>query len=369
MTVTTTLTPPDHYALGLSGPFDFVVQGINPAATAREVSIEVNSTQVFQYLNGVTTVDPAYTAITHAGETHYSVRLTPSSPATLGDVINVSALYTDSLTAATGASAEYIHAELTVKARYPGVEQATVAVNPPLTVVLEPPATFDFVKAQFYVQGQPALGEDGRPLRPDYAGRAELTDSLFILDLNARRFFDPNARIQVFAAMTITPDGTNEYVAEVPWSFHIAAPVTPLRDPGLLRTDVDRPHFSAAYEMFRRAADGCMRAPYSKASFAVLLYYGVKNSGLASLLSQVPRASSLSLERLPPTDYVSLEAAAETFTALEPFWAPLLDELVRTQSVLPERATLLNRAWRSGNAVDQVGAVCAGLLFGQALVG
>lgn len=364
---TTRFEPITRYALPRSGPFRVVVEGINPLAASRALDVTVNALLVFSYTNGVVTTDPSYTALVSSTATMLAVQLTPATPGASGDALVVDADYADSFTTSYEVSAEYIRGEVTVKAQYPAPEQTSVGTNPPLTLVAEPQAPFDFVDGNFYVQGQAALS-NGRPLRPEYTGRAELSDSLLILDLTQRRFFDANTRVRVHAEIVITPDGVEEYTAGVAWAFHTAPPVTPLRDPSLLYTDVDRPHSSVGYEMFRRAALGALRPEHSKAAYVVLLYYGVKNSGLLSLASQVPAASSLELERLLPTDFVSVEYVAGTLTSLEPFWTPLLDELVRASALLPERAALLHRAWSSGNAVDKVGAVCAALLFGAARV-
>lgn len=363
--MTTSFLPVTNTLLALDGSFTVLVEGINEAATSRALKVTVNATQILDYVDGILSSDPAFTFVVTTSTSSLSVKITRVTPPVSGDQDGVDISYQDSLTAIVYDLSAYAYGALTVRAQYPAPEQDNVSQNPPLTLVVEPQAPFTILGGSFLVNGEEALQDDA-PKRPDFSGRASVTASLVVIDVFARRYFNKNERVAINAGITVTPDAITNYVAPVTWYFHTTLPVTPLRNPGFARTGVDLPHASAPYEMFRRGLLGALRPATSNAAFAVLLYYGVKSSGYASLRVTLPGARDLELEKLLPQDRVSPMFVYDSISKLEPFWRSMLDDLVRAGAVRPERAELLDRGWKSQNATDAVGAACAAVLYGHA---
>jgi len=360
--------PLTNTLLAPSDSFTVEISAIDEGATVRHLKVDVNAALVFEYSDGILYADPAYTIVVTALATSLSVKFTLVALPVYGTLAGVDISYADSLTPIVYDASNYAYGAVTLRAQYPAPEQGGVGPNPPLTLVVEPAAPFTFTDASFLVDGTEAI-QVGAPARPGFSGRAEITPSLIVVDVFSRRHFNRNSRILLQASLAVTQDaGVTIYYAPVAWSFHTNLPVTPLRNPGLARTTVDRPHVSAAFEMFRRGLAGSLRATSSSAAFSVLLYYAVKNSGLASMRATLPSARDLEQEKLLPSDQVSAVFVYDRLASLEPFWKPLLDELVRSGAVQPERATLLDRAWVSRNATDAVGAASAAILYGQAAI-
>lgn len=280
--------------------------------------------------------------------------------------INLNITYSDDATPEVTSTPQVCFGNVTFLARSPAPDQIDVPVIAPLVFVVRADTGLEFAGGTLYFNGVRSNNpQTGEFLRPDFTGTSNVVGGVLALKVVPRRTYDEGAPVTIRWELLVTPDSERKFLTVLEWTFHTARRVTRLIDPALQRTALDRPSPVGVVEIFRQTALDALVPQRSTAATAVVFYYAVQQSSLASLASVLPHAAALAAEtpRLLPDDIAAPVEAATKLAAVAIFWTSLLQVLVRDVGLPPSLTELLDRAWNSEYPADRGGAVAAALLY------
>lgn len=366
---TLTQTPPDKLLVDRSPTWSIRVEGISPLSTpgSRTLSVSRAGTGViYTAVNGVTTfLHPTFSVAVAYSGTVLDVQLQLTSPAVQGEAFIFTTTYADSATSTLTVARSHLAGDALLLARSPTPGATQVSPTSPVLLTVSTSSPLSIESAQVVIDGSVAYDSFTGFVRPDFSGSSFLISSLLSLNVSSRRHFPEDEPVDVSVEVGFKSSSALIATRTYAWSFNPVFDQTTTRDAALQLTNLDYSNARALTETFRQAALNALRPPQSTASFAVLLFYAVQVSSLASIAGYLPDAARLRAEvsRLQAKDLVSPETAYESVAPVAPLFELFLRELVAIGQALPEEAELLLRAWESQGASNRLGAVAAALLY------
>jgi hypothetical protein len=349
-------TPPANSLLALDESITFEVQGIDLAATGRLFQIGDGTGWLYQYNDGVETIDPAVTAVVTITDTGIVVKLTWVASFTDGDLAEYSMAYEDSLADPLLEESAYAYGTITLLLQTPAPGAGDVS---PITDILLT-GTFSPVISNFSLG---ATINGWRVERPDFASSLTVFGTSFTYSTQCRRLYPDDSVVPV--VLTFEGEvGGDVYARTLRYWFHVAKRVTP-QVSTLAVSRLDRAYGTTLFETLRQAFQAGIRPERSSAPLAVLAFYAVQQSGLASLAGLLPRDLSDETEQLLPRDIASPLDVVAQLANVAMFWDALLESLLRVGAMDLSLLTTLHRSWLSQSPLDQVAAIAWVLLYGE----
>jgi len=352
-----------------SAPYQLTVRvdGINFATPNKALVVAVDGPfTLYSWTDYAIFTQPVITQDTVVGPDYLLVTITVIDAPDPGTVINFNITYSDDATPEVAATPQVCFGNVAFLARSPAPDQIDVPVIAPLVLAVRADTGLEFAGGTLYFNGVRSNNpQTGEFLRPDFTGTGNVVGGVLALKVVPRRTYDEGAPVTIRWELLVTPDSERKFLTVLEWTFHTARRVTRLIDPALQRTALDRPSPVGVVEIFRQTALDALVPQRSTAATAVVFYYAVQQSSLASLASVLPHAAALAAEtpRLLPDDIASPVEAAAKLAAVAIFWTSLLQVLVRDVGLPPSLTELLDRAWNSEYPADRGGAVAAALLY------
>lgn len=354
--------PEDHSLVPLHPVWTITVRDIVPATTSRTLTVSVAGLgTVYTWTESTQTTDPAFSSsYTYDGNI---LTVTLSTVAAPGAEYVVTTAYIDSYGGITRVFT-YVAGEPTVVAKNP-VNDAQ-DVSPIASVLFDigvaAPLSINWVHVT--INDEEAYDSGSGFTRPDYEGRAVVSDKFASINTNWRRAFDEGQPVIVDAVVGFQTSTSATVYKTYSWKFYVAKKRTVItRLPAI--TSVDLPAARGIIEVFRTTGIASVKPPSSTVPSALLLFYAVQHSGLSSLAPYLPGAAILSLETstLRAADLISPLAGYANLISVEPFFEVFLRELVSDGAALPQEVELLERAWRDNTPTNRIAAVAAALLY------
>ncbi len=367
----TTLTqiPADKQLVGRSPTWTIRVEAIAPSSAplSRTLSVfRAGTGVIYTAVNGVTTfIHPAFVeSVTYSGVL-LEVQLQLVAAAAQGEEFSFTTTYTDSAPTNLSVIRQHLAGDVLVLAQSPRPAELDVAPTSPILFTLSSAAPLNIESAKITVDGVIAYDAPSGFTRPDFFGRVLLSPTLLTTNVSGRRHFRDDEPVDVDVEVRFKSAGVLVAKRSYSWAFNPAFLQTTTFDASLQVTALDIPSPRGLIETFRQALLAALRPPRSTASFAVLLFYAVQASGLASIAGYLPSASRLQREvsRLHAGDLASPEVAHAHILPVVPLFEIFLREVVTMRQALPEEAELLLRAWETGDASNRLAAASAALLY------
>lgn len=342
------------------------VDGVNFATPNKTLAVVSGQLPLYSWTDNVIFTQQGITQETVVGPDYLLVTLTFLDAPTPGTGMNFDVTYSDDATPQISASTQVCAGNVFVLGRNPAPDQLDVPVIAPLVLAVSTDPGLTFAGSTLYIDGVRANNPlTGEFLRPDFVGISNNVSGVLFLKVMPRRAYNEGHPVAVRWELIVTPDFERKYLAVLEWTFQTAHRVTPLLSPALQRTALNQPSPIGIIELFRQTALDALVPPRSSAATAVVFYYAVQQSSLASLAPVLPNAPALAAEtvRLLADDIASPVEAAAKLAAVSIFWTSLLQILIRDVRLSPQLTELLDRAWNSEYPADRGGAVAAALLY------
>lgn len=359
-------TPPSGHLLPAPYTFCVRVAGMDFSALNKALVVTSGPNAVYSWYDGAITVGPGYSQVTHQGADYLEAAITVLGAPVAGTVVDFNAAYSDDATPSVGTSAQYCYGNIVFLARSPSPDQVGVSNFAPVLLVARPDSALTIDGFDLYVNAVSATDPDtGDFVRPDFTGSATSAGGVYSVRVQPRRTYTAGSVVQIRWLVQVRPVSKQPFLFDARWAFYTSVRTPKLFRPALQRTALDTPSPRGVVEIFRQAAIDALLVPDSKASTAVVFFYAVQQSSLASLAPRLPGARELSPEtpQLLAGDIAATAEAADKLSRVDMFWPALLQVLVQDLGLAPEVVDLLARAWDGHQPQDKVAATAAALLY------
>ncbi len=359
-------TPPSGHLLPAPYTFHIRVDGVNFSALNKALVVTSGPNPVYSWYDGAITIGVGYAQVTNQGSDYLDVAITVLGAPTAGTVVDFNAAYSDDGTPALGTSAQYCYGNIVFLARSPAPDQVGVTDRTPVVFAARPDSALAIDGFDLYVGNSAATDPNtGDFVRPDFTGSVLSAGGVYSVRTQPRRAYAAGSKVEVRWLVQVSPVSKQPFLFDARWAFYTTARAPKLLRPELQRTALDAPSPRGVVEIFRQAAIDALMVPDSRASTAVVFFYAVQQSSLASLAPQLPGARALAPEtpQLLAGDIAATAAAASILSRIDMFWPALLQVLVRDSGMPLEVAALLDRAWGAQQPQDKVAATAAALLY------